>query len=131
MPGIGTVHAAPPHGGNGHRLSRSVREGVGSVIVGGAAERSTGETMYRNHLIAFLGLVAGLTAALSAQAPSPRGKADQKTIPSISVTVIGCVVGGSEACHYRLTHAVLSGDDIPSTAATAGRLGSGEDISFE
>jgi hypothetical protein len=78
-----------------------------------------------------LGLVVGVTAALSAQAPSPRGKADQKTIQSISVTVIGCVVGGSEAGHYRLTHAVLSGDDIPSTAGTAGKLGSGENISFE
>jgi len=87
--------------------------------------------MHRNNLIAFLGLVAGLTAAFSAQAPSPRGKADQKTIQSIRINVIGCVVGGREAGHYRLTNAVLSGDDIPSTAGTAGKLGSGKDLSFE
>jgi len=85
--------------------------------------------MHRNNLIAFLGLVAGLTAAFSAQAPSPRGKADQKTIQSIRVNVIGCVVDGSEAGHYRLTNAFLSGDDVPSTAV--GTAGSGQDVSFE
>jgi hypothetical protein len=87
--------------------------------------------MHRDSLVASFGLVAGLAAALSAQAPSPSGKADQKTIQSIRVTVIGCVVGGSEAGHYRLTNAVLSGDDIPSTAGTAGKAGSGKDVSFE
>jgi hypothetical protein len=87
--------------------------------------------MHRNSLVASFGLVAGLAAALLAQAPSPSGKADQKTIQSIRVTVIGCVVGGREAGHYRLTNAVLSGDDIPSTAGTAGKAGSGKDVSFE
>ena len=87
--------------------------------------------MYRNGLIAFLSLVAGFSAALSAQAPSPRGKADPKSIQSIRISVIGCVVGGGEAGHYRLTNAVLSGDDTPSTARTAATLGSGKDVSFE
>jgi hypothetical protein len=45
--------------------------------------------------------------------------------------VIGCVAGGSEAGRYRLTNAVLSGDDIPSTAGTGGKAGSGQDVSFE
>jgi hypothetical protein len=87
--------------------------------------------MHRNHLVASFGLIAGLAAALSAQAPSPSGKADPKTIQSIRVTVIGCIVAGSEAGHYRLTNAVLSGDDLPSTAGTAGKAGSGKDVSFE
>ena len=87
--------------------------------------------MHRNNLIAFLGLVAGLTAALSAQALSPRGKTDQKTIQSIRVKVTGCVASGSDASHYRLTNAVLSGDDIPSTTGTGGKAGSGKDVSFE
>jgi len=45
--------------------------------------------------------------------------------------VIGCVAGGTEAGHYRLTNAVLSGDDIPSTTGTGGKAGSGKDVSFE
>jgi hypothetical protein len=45
--------------------------------------------------------------------------------------VIGGVVAGSEADHYRLTNAVLSGDDIPATAGTTGKVGSGQDVSFE
>jgi hypothetical protein len=45
--------------------------------------------------------------------------------------VIGCVAGGREAGRYRLTHAVLSGDDIPSTAGTGRKAGSGKDVSFE
>ena len=45
--------------------------------------------------------------------------------------MIGCVVGGSEAGHYRLINAVPSGDDRPSTAGTGGKTGSGKDISFE
>ena len=40
-------------------------------------------------------------------------------------------VGGTDAGRYRLTNAVLSGDDIPSTAGTAGKAGSGQDVSFE
>jgi hypothetical protein len=56
---------------------------------------------------------------------------DPKTIQSIRIKVIGCVAGGSDAGHYRLTNAVLSGDDIPSTAGTAGKIGSGKDVSFE
>jgi hypothetical protein len=99
----------------------------GAALLNGQQE----ESMPRHSLIAFLGLVVGLTAALSAQVPSPRGKADQKTIQSIRVNVIGCVVGGSEGGQYRLTNAVLSGDDVLSTAGTAGKVGSGKDISFE
>ena len=87
--------------------------------------------MKRNSLVAFFGLVAGLAAAVSAQAPSSNGQVDQKTIQSIKVKVIGCVAGGTEAGRYLLTNAFLSGDDIPSTAGTAGKAGSGKDVSFE
>jgi hypothetical protein len=87
--------------------------------------------MNRKSLVASFGLVAGVAAAVSAQAPSSNGQVDQKTIQSIRVTVIGCVAGGRDAGHYRLTHAFLSGDDIPSTAGTAGKAGSGKDVSFE
>jgi hypothetical protein len=85
----------------------------------------------RYSLVASFGLVAGLAAALSAQAPSSNGKVDQKTIQSIRVKVIGCVAGGTEVGRYLLTNAFLSGDDIPSTAWTAGKAGSGKDVSFE
>jgi len=87
--------------------------------------------MHRNNLIACVGLGLGLTAVVSAQAPSPRGTAGQKTIYSISVNVIGCVVAGGAADQYRLTNAVLSGDDVPSAAGTTGKVGSGKDVSFE
>ena len=87
--------------------------------------------MNRYGFVASFGLVAGLAAALSAQATSSNGKVNPKTIQSIRVKVVGCVVGGTEAGHYRLTHAVLSGDDIPATAGTAGKVGSGQDVSFE
>ena len=87
--------------------------------------------MTRKSLVASFGLVAGLAAALSAQAPSSNGEVDLKTIQSIRIKVIGCVAGGSDAGHYRLTNAVLSGDDIPSTAGTAGKIGSEKDVSFE
>ena len=87
--------------------------------------------MSRNSLVASFALVAGVVATLSAQATSSNGEVNQKTIQSIRVKVIGCVAGGSEAGHYRLTEAVLSGDDIPSIAGTVGKAGSGEDVSFE
>jgi hypothetical protein len=87
--------------------------------------------MNRQILVASFGLVAGVAAALSAQAPSSNGKADQKTIQSIRVRVIGCVAGGTEAGRYLLTHAFLSGDDIPSAVGTVGKAGSGKDVSFE
>jgi len=87
--------------------------------------------MNRHSLVASFGLVAGLAAALSAQAPSSNGKLDQKTIQSIRVKVIGCVAGGTEVGRYLLTNAFLSGDDIPSTAGTVGKAGSGKDVSFE
>jgi hypothetical protein len=87
--------------------------------------------MNRHSLAVSFGLVAGLAAALSAQATSSNGKVNSKTIQSIRVKVVGCVVGGTEAGRYRLTHAVLSGDDIPATAGTAGKAGSGKDVSFE
>jgi len=87
--------------------------------------------MNRNSLVVSFGLVAGLVAALSAQRSSSNGKTDPKTIQSIRVQVIGCVAGGSEAGHYRLTNAVLSGDDIPATAGTVAKAGSGRDVSFE
>jgi hypothetical protein len=87
--------------------------------------------MSRNSLVASFGLVAGLTAALSAQATSTNGKVGRKAIQSIRVKVIGCVASGREAGHYRLTNAVPSGDDVPSTAGTAGKAGSGRDVSFE
>ena len=74
--------------------------------------------MTRNSLVASFGLFAGLAAALSAQTPSSNGKVDQKTIQSIRIKVIGCVAGGSEAGHYRLTNAVLSGDYVPKIAGT-------------
>ena len=87
--------------------------------------------MNRNDLVAFFGLVAGLAFAVSAQAPSSNGQVDEKAIQSIRIKVIGCVSGGSEAGHYRLTNAVLSGDAMPSIAGTAGKVGSGQDVSFE
>jgi hypothetical protein len=87
--------------------------------------------MNRNSLVASFGLVAGLAATLSAQSPSSNGKADQKTIQSIRVKVIGCVARGTEAGRYLLTNAFLGGDDIPSTAGTVGKAGSGKDVSFE
>jgi hypothetical protein len=87
--------------------------------------------MTRNRLVVSFGLVAGLAAALSAQAPSSNVKVNQKTVQSIRVKVIGCVAGATEAGRYRLTNAFLSGDDLPSTAGTAGKAGSGKDVSFE
>jgi hypothetical protein len=87
--------------------------------------------MNRNSLVVSFWLLAGLTAALSAQTSSSNGKSGPKTIQSIRVQVIGCVTGGRDADHYRLTNAVLSGDDVPATAGTVGKVGSGKDISFE
>jgi hypothetical protein len=87
--------------------------------------------MNRQSLVASFALVAALVAALSAQGTSSNRDVNEKTIQSIRVKVIGCVAGGREAGQYRLTDAVLSGDDIPSTAGTAGKAGSGQDISFE
>jgi hypothetical protein len=84
--------------------------------------------MSRHSLVAPFAFVAGVVAILSAQS---NGDVNQKTIQNIRVKVIGCVAGGSEAGHYRLTDAVLSGDDIPSTAGTVGKAGSGKDVSFE
>lgn len=86
--------------------------------------------MNRHSLVASVGFVAGVAAALSAQAPSSNGNA-QKTIQSIRVTVVGCVAGGTEVGRYLLINAFLSGDDIPSTAGRVGKAGSGKDISFE
>ena len=87
--------------------------------------------MSRNSLVASFALVAALVVALSAQGASSNSDVNQKTIQSIRVKVIGCVAGGRETGQYRLTDAVLSGDDISSTAGTAGKAGSGQDVSFE
>jgi hypothetical protein len=87
--------------------------------------------MSRNSLLASVGLLAGLVAALAAQTPSSNSEVDQKTIPSGRVTVAGCVGGGPAAGPYRLTDAFLSGGDIPSTAKPVRRAGSGNDVSFE
>lgn len=87
--------------------------------------------MNRKSLVASFGLVACLAAALSAQAPSLNGKVDQKAVQSIRVKVIGCVAGDAKAGRYILTGAFLSGDDTPSTVGTAGKIGSGTDLSFE
>ena len=87
--------------------------------------------MNRKSLVASFGLVACLAAALSAQAPSSNGKVDQKAVQSISVKVIGCVERDPEAGRYILTGAFLSGDDVPSTVGTSGKIGSGKDLSFE
>ncbi len=81
--------------------------------------------------VASVGLVAGLTALLSAQPPSSNGKVDQNGVHSIRVHVIGCVKGDAEAGRYILAGAFLSGDDTPPKVGTAGRLGSGKDLSFE
>src|ERR1700730_18042161 len=78
-----------------------------------------GVSMFSAHrpksFVASFGLVIGLAAASSAQAPSSNGKAEPQTIQSIRIKVIGCVAGGTEAGRYLLTDAFLSGDDIPST----------------
>ena len=87
--------------------------------------------MNRKSLVASVVLVAGVAAALSAQAPSSDAKLEEKTIQSIRVKVIGCVARGPEARDYRLIRAVLSGDDTPSTAGTVEKAGSGKDVSFE
>ena len=88
--------------------------------------------MNRKSLVASFGLVAGLAASYSAQAPSSNGRVDQKAVQSIRVKVIGCVEGDAEAGRYILTGAFLSGgDDTPSTVGTAGKIGSGKDLSFE
>jgi hypothetical protein len=87
--------------------------------------------MNRKSLVAAFGLVAGLAATLSAQAPSSHGKVDQKAVQSIRVKVIGCVAGDAKVGRYILTGAFLSGDDTPSTVGTAGKRDSGKDLSFE
>jgi len=76
-------------------------------------------------------LVAGSAAALSGQAPSSEGKVDQTAVNSIRVKVIGCVEGDAKTGHYALTGASVSGDDTPSAVGTAGKKGSGKDLSFE
>ena len=88
--------------------------------------------MNRKSLVVSFGLVACLAAALSAQAPSSNDKVDQKAVQSIRVKVIGCVEGDAKAGRYILTGAFLSGgNDTPSTVGTAGKIGSGKDLSFE
>jgi hypothetical protein len=87
--------------------------------------------MNRKSLVASFGLVAGLATVLSAQAPSSNGTADQKAVQSIRVKVIGCVADDAKAGRYALTGAFLSGDDIPPAVGTAGKRGSGKDLSFE
>ena len=87
--------------------------------------------MNRKSLVASFGLVAGLAAALSAQAPPLNGKVDQKAVQSIRVKVIGCVESDAEPGRYILTGAFVSGDDIPPAVGTAGKTGSGKDLSFE
>ena len=87
--------------------------------------------MNRKSVVASFGLVACLAAALSALAPPSNGKVDQKVVQSIRAKVIGCVAGDAAAGRYILTGAFLSGDDVPSTVGTAGKRGSGKDLSFE
>ena len=85
--------------------------------------------MNRMCLVASLSLVAGLVAVLSAQ--SSNGKEDPKAVQSVRVKVIGCVSADGDAGRYILTDAFLSGDDTPPTIGTAGKIGSGKDLSFE
>jgi hypothetical protein len=87
--------------------------------------------MNRRSFVVSIGLVAGLGVALSAQTASSNHGPVQKTIQSISVKVMGCVVRDTEAGRYLLTDAILSGDDTPSAVGTAGKRGSGKDLSFE
>ena len=77
--------------------------------------------MNRHSLVASIGLVAGLAAAVSAQATPSNGQVNQKTIQSIRVKVIGCVASGTEAGRYRLTNAVLSEDDTRQPPGRWGR----------
>ena len=85
--------------------------------------------MSRLTWVASLAVVA-LTASLSAQTASSKAQADRKAIQSIKVKVIGCVTREGNG-HYRLTKALLSGDGVPSSVGTAGRTGTGADLSFE
>ena len=87
--------------------------------------------MNRKSLVASFGFVAGLATILSAQPPSSNGTVDQKAVQSIRVKVVGCVADDAKAGRYFLTGAVLSGDDIPPAVGTAGKKGSGNDLSFE
>jgi hypothetical protein len=83
-------------------------------------------------LVTCFSLVACLAAAGPGQAPSSNGRVNPKAIQSIRVHVAGCVEAGDpKAGRYFLTGAFLSGDDVPSTIGTAGRKGSGKDLSFE
>jgi hypothetical protein len=82
-------------------------------------------------LVLSLGLAVGFAAHVSTQAASANGNADHGAIHSIKVKVIGCVANGTEPGQYRLTNAFLSGDGVRSRAGTAGRAGSGQDLSFE
>ena len=110
------VHAAMTPGGAA--TFETVGTGWGPRR-GKRSRRSGGDGLNRHSLVAAFALVAGLGAALSAQATFSNATVNQKTIQSIRVTVIGCVADGADAGRYRLTNAVLSGDDIPSTAGTA------------
>ena len=87
--------------------------------------------MNRKGFVASLGLVARLAAVSSAQAPSHNVTVDQRPVQSIRVKVIGCVAADTGAGRYILTDAFLSGDDTPPTVGTAGKIGSGKDLSFE
>src|SRR4029453_5672246 len=110
--------------------SETFRCEISGPRLGSALERLTGDGMNRDGLVVSLGLAAGLAPVLSAQGPSSNGNGGQKPKQSINVKVIVCVGGGSEAGHYRLTNASLSGDDVPSTVGTVGTAGSGQDVSF-
>jgi hypothetical protein len=87
--------------------------------------------MNRKTLVTSFGLIAGLTAAVSAQAPPANGSVDGHGVQSIRVKVIGCIAADADAGRYILKGAFLSGDDVPSTAQTPGTIGSGRDLSFE
>lgn len=79
-----------------------------------------------------VGLIAGLSTALSAQtASSDYGKVDQKTMENITVKVTGCIASAVAAGRYILTDAVISHDDITSTVGTTGKDGSEKDVSIE
>jgi hypothetical protein len=82
-------------------------------------------------LVVSVGLAVGFAANVSTHAASENGTMAHEAIHSIRVKVIGCVANGTELGQYRLTNAFLSGDGVRSRAGTAGRAGSGQDLSFE
>lgn len=78
------------------------------------------------HIACLLGAVVGLTAALTAQQASPKGRKTSAKVQAKSVTLTGCVTQGIDADHYILANAVRRQEPPFSTAiaGTSKKVGS-------